>query len=220
MRPVAAAQKLEDNKDSLLELFVHQVRENLHICLTFSPVGDKLRERCRQFPSIIDCCTIDWFERWPDEALTSVAINQIKKTADDTLTPHCETLAKIAVTMHNDVIENADLFYEELKRKYYITPTSYLELLKTYIDLFSQDKNMIPFTIKKYTVGLEKLKETNEQVKILQEEIIKFQPILERKAKEVEVMKADLEVKNARAVEVEKKVSVEAEAAKSKQDLL
>ena len=220
LRPVAAAQKLEDNKDSLLELFVHQVRENLHICLTFSPVGDKLRERCRQFPSIIDCCTIDWFERWPDEALTSVAINQIKKTADDTLTPHCETLAKIAVTMHNDVIENADLFYEELKRKYYITPTSYLELLKTYIDLFSQDKNMIPFTIKKYTVGLEKLKETNEQVKILQEEIIKFQPILERKAKEVEVMKADLEVKNARAVEVEKKVSVEAEAAKSKQDLL
>lgn len=216
LRPLAAQMKREDNKDSLLELFVHQVRENLHIVLTFSPVGDKLRERCRQFPSLIDCCTIDWFERWPDEALTSVAINQIKKTADETLTPHCETLAKIAVTMHNDVIENADTFYEELKRKYYITPTSYLELLKTYIEMFTQDKNMIPFTIKKYTVGLEKLKETNEQVKVLQDEIIRYQPILEKKAKETEIMKIDLEEQNAIASEVEKKVTIEAEAAQSR----
>jgi dynein heavy chain len=216
LRPLAVQMKREDNKDSLLELFVHQVRENLHIVLTFSPVGDKLRERCRQFPSIIDCCTIDWFERWPDEALMSVAVNQIKRTADETLTPHCEALAKIAVTMHNDVIENADIFYEELKRKYYITPTSYLELLKTYIELFTQDKNMIPFTIKKYTVGLEKLKETNEQVKILQDEIIRYQPILEKKAKETEIMKADLEEQNAIASEVEKKVTIEAEAAQSR----
>jgi dynein heavy chain len=46
LRPVAKQMGREDTKESLLELFVHQVRENLHICLTFSPVGEKLRERC------------------------------------------------------------------------------------------------------------------------------------------------------------------------------
>lgn len=216
LRGLAAQQGREETKDSLMELFVHQVRENLHICLAFSPVGGKLIERCRQFPSIIDCCTIDWFERWPEEALNSVAISQITKTADDTLVPQAETLAKIAVTMHNDVIENSDLFYEELKRKYYITPTSYLELLKTYIEMFRSEKNMIPFNIKKYSVGLEKLKDTNESVKILQDEIIKYQPILDQKAKETEIMKIDLEKQTVVANQVEESVSFEAAAAQSR----
>jgi dynein heavy chain len=37
-----------------------------------------LRNRCRQFPSIINCCTIDWFDRWPNEALLSVATKEFK----------------------------------------------------------------------------------------------------------------------------------------------
>ena len=54
-------------------MFVQLTRQNLHIVLAFSPVGEKLRNRCRQFPSIINCCTIDWFDKWPNEALYSVA---------------------------------------------------------------------------------------------------------------------------------------------------
>lgn len=27
----------------------------------------------RQFPSLVNCCTIDWFNEWPAEALESVA---------------------------------------------------------------------------------------------------------------------------------------------------
>ena len=216
LRPLAQQMKREDNKDSLLELFVHLVRENLHICLTFSPVGDKLRERCRQFPSIIDCCTIDWFERWPDDALESVAMSQISLCGDSVLINSTEVLAKIAVTMHNDVIDFADQFFDELKRKYYITPTSYLELLKTYLKMFSENKSLIPFSIKRYTVGLEKLKDTNEQIVGLQEKIKKFEPILAQKAKENEEMKIVLEEQNRVAQEVERVVSQDAEKAQSR----
>ena len=73
VRPLAKEAGKYDSKDSILKHFVYLCRENLHIVLTFSPVGDKLRNRCRQFPSIINCCTIDWYEKWPDEALYSVA---------------------------------------------------------------------------------------------------------------------------------------------------
>jgi dynein heavy chain len=38
-----------------------------------SPAGDTLRVRARKFPSLIDCCTINWFDSWSEEALLSVA---------------------------------------------------------------------------------------------------------------------------------------------------
>lgn len=73
VRPIAKEQKLYDSRDVLLKFFVSLVRDNLHIVLAFSPVGEKLRNRCRQFPSIINCCAIDWFDKWPQDALNSVA---------------------------------------------------------------------------------------------------------------------------------------------------
>jgi len=38
-----------------------------------SPVGSAFRSRCRMFPSLVNCCTIDWFIEWPREALLSVS---------------------------------------------------------------------------------------------------------------------------------------------------
>jgi len=38
-----------------------------------SPVGSAFRSRCRMFPSLVNCCTIDWFIEWPPEALLGVS---------------------------------------------------------------------------------------------------------------------------------------------------
>jgi len=43
-----------------------------------SPVGDTLRVRCRQFPSLINCCTLDWFAKWPEDALLFVSSEFLK----------------------------------------------------------------------------------------------------------------------------------------------
>jgi len=53
--------------------FVERVRNGLHIVLCMSPIGDSLRVRCRMFPSLVDCCTLDWFPPWPKEALLQVS---------------------------------------------------------------------------------------------------------------------------------------------------
>ena len=71
LRPLASKMGKSDTREGLLNFFVQNVRDNIHIVLTLSPVGEKLRNRCRQFPSIINCCTIDWYDRWPDEAIES-----------------------------------------------------------------------------------------------------------------------------------------------------
>jgi hypothetical protein len=41
--------------------------------LSMSPIGDALRVRCRKYPALVNCCTINWFFPWPEEALTAVA---------------------------------------------------------------------------------------------------------------------------------------------------
>ena len=42
--------------------------------LAFSPIGDSFRNRIRNFPSLVNCTTIDWFSEWPKDALESVAV--------------------------------------------------------------------------------------------------------------------------------------------------
>lgn len=42
--------------------FIERVKANLHIVLAMSPIGDAFRNRLRMFPSLINCCTIDWFQ--------------------------------------------------------------------------------------------------------------------------------------------------------------
>ena len=64
---------LPETKDILYNSFISRARDNLHVVLCMSPIGDSLRARCRQFPSLINCCTIDWFNEWPEEALLSVS---------------------------------------------------------------------------------------------------------------------------------------------------
>ena len=72
-------------------------RNNLHIVLCMSPVGSAFRTRCRMFPSLVNCCTIDWFTEWPPEALLSVsqsAFAEVDLGTDELkvcLTPRQET---------------------------------------------------------------------------------------------------------------------------------
>ena len=62
-------------------LNVHTTRNRRHLC-THSPIGEVFRSRLRQFPSFVNCCTIDWFSEWPDEALKSVAQNFIQEITE------------------------------------------------------------------------------------------------------------------------------------------
>ena len=45
------------------------------LILFCSPIGEVFRSRLHQFPSLVNCCTINWFSEWPDKALCSVATN-------------------------------------------------------------------------------------------------------------------------------------------------
>jgi dynein heavy chain, axonemal len=41
--------------------------------LCLDPTGESFRERIRDFPSLVNCTTTDWYDAWPKDALVAVA---------------------------------------------------------------------------------------------------------------------------------------------------
>lgn len=74
----ALKQGILPSNEAMFNFLIERVRENLHIILCMSPIGDNFRNRLRQYPSLVNCTTIDWFFEWPKEALLEVANKFIK----------------------------------------------------------------------------------------------------------------------------------------------
>lgn len=71
-----------ESRDVKYESYIERLRDCFHIILCMSPVGDSLRIRCRMFPSLVNCCTLDWYDSWSKEALTDVASKFIAEVED------------------------------------------------------------------------------------------------------------------------------------------
>lgn len=50
---------------ALFNMFIDRCRNQLHVVLAMSPIGDAFRIRLRKFPALVNCCTIDWFQVFP-----------------------------------------------------------------------------------------------------------------------------------------------------------
>jgi dynein heavy chain len=68
--------------------YIERLRDNFHIMLCMSPIGATLRERALKFPSMVTCCTLVWFDSWPEEALKDVAIQFMNRLEESQLDSH------------------------------------------------------------------------------------------------------------------------------------
>ena len=185
----AKAAGIPQTREAIYTWFVQLCRQNLHIVLAFSPVGDSFRDRCRQFPSIINCATIDWYNAWPEEALYSVAYRKYEEKADELeIREDLDLLAKCSVKLHQAVREETEVFFNELRRNNYVTPTSYLALVKVFLIELKNQRDKIPVAINRYRDGLRRLELTNNIVDQLKKNLETLQPEIEEKEKATQEM--------------------------------
>ena len=214
-RPICAAKGLQANKMNFDAVYVSRVRQNLHLVLAMSPIGDVFRERLRNFPSLVSCCTIDWFAEWPEQALTSVAASTLDgvELSEESVRAG---LVEMVMYVHKSVEEVSIEYMDVLKRKNYVTPTSYLELLSTYEKLLAEKREEVGGLCQRLSVGLDKLITTGQEVAVMQEELVALQPVLEKTQKEVADMMVVIKSDTEEANEVKAVVAADEAAAETK----
>ncbi|XP_060043693.1 dynein axonemal heavy chain 6 [Erinaceus europaeus] len=205
----------EGNRDEVFQYFISRVRQKLHIVLCMSPVGEAFRSRCRMFPSLVNCCTIDWFVQWPREALLSVS-KTFFLTIDAVREDLKEKLSLMCVNVHLSVSNMAERYYSELRRRYYTTPTSYLELINLYLQMLTKKRKELISARDRVKNGLSKLLETNILVDKMKLDLSALEPILLNKSKDVEALMDKLAVDQENADQVRSIVQEDEATAKVK----
>eukprot|EP00666_Eupelagonemidae_sp_cell4sb_P010785 gene10785-6858_t len=225
-RDVCQAEGLPTTKISLYARFVKDVKLNLHIVLAFSPVGEGFRTRMRQFPALGNCCTIDWYDPWPADALRSVASDTFEKEGFQVALPGAvddiktleHNVFKFFAKMHQSAHDLTVQFFNEKRRHSYVTPSSYLGLIDAFRGMLTSKRNEILQSKQRLQNGLAKLKETEEQVSDLQVRLKEQQPELEKKQEDVEIMMKQLTVEKGEAEVVGAAAKKDQDAAEEKKD--
>ncbi|XP_053239011.1 dynein axonemal heavy chain 14 isoform X1 [Podarcis raffonei] len=182
---VAEKAKYSNTIDDIYSFFLQKVRSNLHIVLTTSYAGLTFRQRCRTYPATINCCTVDWYDTWPEEALCHVAQSYFKQ--DNTFqNQNLSVLVQICVNIHKNVSIITEKYLKETKRHYYITPNSYLQFINTFSTILKSMKEKIMSDRTCYHSGLTKILEATSQITVMQNELLVLGPQIEKKSKEIE----------------------------------
>ncbi|KAJ3217583.1 Dynein heavy chain 7, axonemal [Dinochytrium kinnereticum] len=206
----------DSSPTALFSKFIERCRENLHIVLAMSPVGEAFRNRLRKFPSLINCCTINWFREWPDDALEMVATKFLSDVKiDDNIKVGLVSMCK---HFHESTRKLSDQFLARLRRHNYVTPTSYLELIKAFKSLLELKRNAVLKLKYRYTNGLEKLNFAKEAVAKMQIDLGELQPQLIKTKEETDKIMIQIERESGEVLETKKTVQADEEIASKTAD--
>jgi len=217
LRPRARSRGITNETD-LPGFFVSELRRNLTVVLSFSFVGDGFRDRLRQFPSLVNCCTIDWFERWPNEALQTVATSFLAPLADDVGDAALAVLPQVCRFFQSTVVDLSERFLAEERRHNYVTPTSYLELLNSYKALLGKKQDEVSTVRRRYLKGLDQLRDAEGEVGKLSAQIVEMQPELDAAVTDTAAALVVIEKETADADAVREVVAAEEAQAKGEAD--
>ncbi|XP_011917766.1 PREDICTED: dynein heavy chain 3, axonemal [Cercocebus atys] len=174
-----------------------EVINKISFSLAMSPIGDAFRNRLRMFPSLINCCTIDWFQSWPRDALELVANKFLEDVElDDNIRIEVVSMCKY----FQESVKKLSLdYYNKLRRHNYVTPTSYLELILTFKTLLNSKRQEVAMMRNRYLTGLQKLDFAASQVAVMQRELTALQPQLILTSEETAKMMVKIEAETREA---------------------
>ena len=108
--------------------FVQNCRENLRVVLVVSPLNKRLKGWLRNYPSLVSCCTVNWYEIWPDAALqqTGQQYFQNQSLNRQLEARLSEEVIRIGIEYHNYFAARCEQVWAERKRAIYLTPMHFV----------------------------------------------------------------------------------------------
>jgi dynein heavy chain, axonemal len=183
---------------NMFQCYLSQVKKNIHMIIAMSPLGEIFRSRLRKFPSLVNCCTIDWFSEWPDEALMGVGRGQVL-SAELNLEKDLDACVTMFKNIHKSVERKSKEFKDQLNRYNYVTPTSFLELLAAYGTILATKRKSVERAKNRLVGGLQVLDKAAIEIAKLKDHIDKMAPELEVTKKDVAATKERLTVEKEAA---------------------
>lgn len=247
-----------EDESELFIRFTRQVQRNLHIIFTMNPSNPDFYNRQATSPALFNRCVIDWFGDWPQEALIRVAtefLSGYQLSPDSYLPEVCNEkcgsteirgvepeggssdnslyhsmLSRSLVECHSYVDELNDWLGRQGKRKNFIGPRDFLDLLRHLMTLMEDKRAEVADNSRHLTMGLTRLSETEGQVAELQtslskkelelklkqklsqekmEAMIQQKGEAEEKKKQAELLARELDQQESRIKERKKEIEIE-----------
>ena len=195
-----------DSVENLYKFFIDRVKDNLHICLCFSPVGEQLRNRVLKFPGLVSGCTIDWFQPWPHEALKSVALKLLENTEIKGPEWIKDILGEHMANVHLMIDRTCNDYFVRMRRNVYVTPKSFLSFVNGYQKLYVTKKTEVEVLSNRLTVGLEKLENAARDIAHMQIDLREKEKFLAVAQEKAAVFLVEITASTAEAEKVKSQV--------------
>ncbi|XP_055341393.1 dynein axonemal heavy chain 8-like isoform X2 [Paramacrobiotus metropolitanus] len=185
--------------ENLYEYFSSRAKKNLHVVLCFSPVGGKFRARSLKFPGLISGCTINWFTKWPRDALVAVSKHFISAFPIECTPAVKQQVIEAMGAIHDAVSQTCTEYFQRFRRATHVTPKSFLSFVDIYKLVYKSKVALFLDLADRMKLGLEKLIEAGESVAQLSKDLV--------------LKERDLAVASAKAEKVLSEVAIKAESA-------
>ncbi|KYM82700.1 Dynein heavy chain 2, axonemal [Atta colombica] len=194
--------------ETVYSFLIERARANMHLILCMSPIGDAFKNRLRQYPSLINCTTIDWFLEWPREALLEVGNKFLMNlnltltiTGENKVEPRQSAMAVplpplqdrmrdgIAASfslIHDTVSQFSRKMAAEMKRYNYVTPVNFIELVVGYKEMLKKKRQDLADQANKLHGGFSKIDDTRVKVKEMAAELEVTQQQVHKSTRECE----------------------------------
>ncbi|KAM9533492.1 LOW QUALITY PROTEIN: dynein axonemal heavy chain 1 [Guaruba guarouba] len=216
MKPIAWDLGQQPTKANLMAAYRGRVHSNICTVVCMSPTGEVFHARLRQFPSPVNCYTINWFNKWPAEALQSVASSFLLEIPRlGASMENVSGMIQVCVEIHQSVAKKCQAYLAELTRHNNVTQ-SYLEFLIIFSSLIGKKKQELNTAQKRMKGGLDKLLPTADVVAKMLEELESSRPLLAQAAEDTLATAHRLQVDTALAEGTRSAVQAEEMKAKTK----